>query len=442
MCFGPVKHVFSSCQKNLCDAHLSLEKTGIRSGFFRGRNHTPKMMKVGFNVRYLHDYNLRGFNRYTVCLLTELQKHSDIQIHLYSEKKFPVHQRFQWQLRAPTHVLSAPKTLVWEQVILPVALRRHSVDVFHAPADGGLPWIKTAKYILTFHHDPITSLENRIGRGELHGQIADFVDIGSSNGFWGQLGWKRTKIMQGLYLRAADLIIAVSEFSKWELVHLLNVPEEKIRVIYLGPDGAFRARTTPAQIQALKAKYGIQRPYLLFVSGFDKRKNVATLLEVYAELKSLGVSECLVLVGSGGDVDVTKKLAETLGLVEKRDVFFLENIYEDLPVLYQGATLFITLSWEESFCFPLVEAMASGTPVVASCFGAIPEIMGDAGLTVDPRDVVQVVRAVKQLLDNSGLQQDLRARSLRRGQLFSWEKTAKETLKVYEEATRIRFPRL
>src|SRR2546428_13193393 len=110
-----------------------------------------RVPRVAVNARYLWDYNLRGFNRYTFCLLKELQKRSDLELHLYTEKKSPIHPRFVEKLHSPIHSLSAARSLLWEQLTLPSALRRDGMDILHAPADGGLPWRKTARHVLTYH---------------------------------------------------------------------------------------------------------------------------------------------------------------------------------------------------------------------------------------------------------------------------------------------------
>src|SRR5689334_21992033 len=119
-------------------------------------------MKVGFNARYLYDPGLRGFNRYSLCLLREIQKHPDVEVYLVSEARYPVHDSYQSGLRVHVNNLKASRTLVWEQCILPRHIARQGFDVFHAPADGGLPLRKACPYALTYHGVPDQSLASML----------------------------------------------------------------------------------------------------------------------------------------------------------------------------------------------------------------------------------------------------------------------------------------
>ena len=187
-------------------------------------------------------------------------------------------------------------------------------------------------------------------------------------------------------------------------------------------------------MQQVRRKYGIPPRFVLFVGGFDKRKNVPTLLRVFAELKQGHPDVGLVLVGIGGDIGACKTQSVILGLHEGRNVFFLHGVADlELAALYRAATLFTTLSWHEGFCLPAVEAMTCGTPVLASSFGALPEILGDGGWLVDPRRVDDIVDAMHRVLSRTEVQEDLRIRGLLRSKAFSWQKTAQETWRVYEE---------
>src|SRR5215471_4578126 len=199
-----------------------------------------KKLRLGINARYLRSYNLRGFNRYTFCLLKEFQKRPGIETYLYTEMKSPLHHCFQAELQVQTRSLSTPKTLLWEQIVLPVALKKDAIDVFHAPCDGGLPSLKTTRYVLTYHHTPESGLQHRLQSGELRGRLEDYIDTGPRNSLGSQMQYWRSKLMRSLYLHAADRIITVSHFAQWQLVHLLGVPEQKVRVIYEAPDEHFR----------------------------------------------------------------------------------------------------------------------------------------------------------------------------------------------------------
>lgn len=390
--------------------------------------------RIGFNARSLRDNNLRGFNRYTLSLLRELQNLGEFEIVLFTDQRSPVHPVFAEAIRAEIVSIASPRTLVWEQVLLPVALQRHHIELFHAPADGGLPAWKTCPYVLTYHRALDKSLQRWIATGELTGQVADYS--AEIKGLRGRYQRCRHDLLRLVYLRAADRIIAVSQFGKWELVELLGVAEEKVQVIYEAADETFSQDIAEETVTQAKVRYGLPERYLLFVGGFDLWKNVHGLLRAYAEARKVGVRDSLVLVGSGVDPIGAKELARALGLREGQEVVFLERIKEDLPALYRGATAFVTLSWGESFGLPVIEAMRCGTPVIASNRGALPEIIADGGVLVDPRNQVEVVQAIKEVTGRAELQTLLREKALRRASDFCWRKTAEQTARVYEGVLR------
>src|SRR5207245_9067748 len=123
-------------------------------------------MKVGFNARYLYDPGLRGFNRYTLCLLRALQEIPGVEICLVSEERYPVHELYRSALRAKVMNLSASRTLLWEQWVLPRYLKRLQLDVFHAPAERGLPLRKVCRYVLTYHDVPDRSVARLVTYGD------------------------------------------------------------------------------------------------------------------------------------------------------------------------------------------------------------------------------------------------------------------------------------
>jgi len=390
-----------------------------------------RRIKVGFNARYLHDDNLRGFNRYAVCLIRALRNIDTLDLTLFTEPARPLHPAFHDLLgpNAREATPSASRAVFWEQVALPKALRRMDVDVFHAPADGGLPGWKQGRYVLTYHRALDKSVSHWIANGDLPGAPGDYGVPSSSFRGWSEQA--RHNFFRRLYLQSADTIIAVSEFCKWELVELLGVREDKVQVIPLAADEMFTADVPPARVTEARLKYGLPDRYLIYVGGFDAWKNVDGLLRTLAEARLAGMTEALVLAGSGGDVDRLRVLASTLGLVEQRDVFFLGRVHEDLPALYHGATALVSLSWGESFPFPVLEAMTCGTPVVVSKRGGTPELVRDAGLLVDPRNITETVGAILSVTGES-VRRDLRARGLSRARAYSWRQTAERTASVYE----------
>jgi len=231
-----------------------------------------------------------------------------------------------------------------------------------------------------------------------------------------------------------DVIITESEAEKKEIVKFLRVPEEKVNVIPSGIDEIYRPLNNLDGIKdELSANYQIEFPYILHVGAYRPVKNGPALVKAFAELKKRGLEHKLVLVGKPAQrFQEVQKLIKQLGLEE--EVITTGYVpYEDLPKLHNAADLFVLPSFKESFPHVLVEALACGCPIVTSNIECMSEIAGDAGILIDPYDVNSLTEGIYKVLTNDGLRQDLRKKGLERAKLFSWERCARETLKVYEE---------
>jgi glycosyltransferase involved in cell wall biosynthesis len=188
----------------------------------------------------------------------------------------------------------------------------------------------------------------------------------------------------------------------------------------------------PDAVAPALGRYGVEPPYILYVGSLEKRKNLPRLLQAYARLRQDLPGWKLVIVGarkwkSAPIFDTLSRLGlepyvHFTGFVEE----------DDLPALYNGADLFCFPSLYEGFGLPVLEAMACGTPVVTSSTSSLPEVAGEAALLVDPYDVEAIAAAMRRVLSDPELAQDLRARGLARAAQFTWERTARETIAVYE----------
>ncbi|GIW11605.1 MAG: hypothetical protein KatS3mg061_2662 [Dehalococcoidia bacterium] len=238
-------------------------------------------------------------------------------------------------------------------------------------------------------------------------------------------------LMMPRFLRAADAIIAVSEQTRRDLSALYGVAPERVWVIPEGVNPRFRPPDHPAAITALRERLGLPERFILYLGTIEPRKNLLTLLEAYRALVAAGETADLVIAGRRGWLfaPVFARVRE-LGL-EQRVHFTGWVAEEDLPFLLAAAQVFAFPSEYEGFGLPPLEAMAVGTPVVAANAAALPEVVGDAGLLVPPRDVAALAAALQRVLSDEELARTLRARGLARARRFSWEKAALETLAVY-----------
>jgi glycosyltransferase involved in cell wall biosynthesis len=237
-------------------------------------------------------------------------------------------------------------------------------------------------------------------------------------------------------VRRADMVIAVSEEARRQVLALGDVPEDKVRVVHEGVDPAFRPLTAD-EVERGIGTWGLAPGYVLFVSGLKRYKNADKLIRACALLKERGFARLVVIAGPdrAGLLPGLSALAVEVGLGEQ--VRFLGAVEHDkLPALYAGASVFVFPSAIETFGLPVLEAMACGTPVVGSNRSAVPEIVGDAGLIADPEDVAALADAIRRASEDEALRKTLREKGLERAGRFTWARAAEETVKVFEEAHR------
>lgn len=236
------------------------------------------------------------------------------------------------------------------------------------------------------------------------------------------------KTMMPRFLRAADAIIAVSECSKRDAMKLYNIPAKKIHVIYEGVDPKFTPITDPEQLSRVRAKYHLPDRFILHVGTIEPRKNLPLLFEVAAQIK-----EHVVVAGKlGWLTDPILAKVKELG-IEDRVTFtgFIDD--DDLPALISSATVLAMPSKYEGFGLPVLEALACGTPVVASNAASLPEVGGDAVLYAWPEDVRSWISLLTLALDDVELRGWLREKGLRQAAKFRWDTMARETVEVYRQ---------
>ena len=226
-------------------------------------------------------------------------------------------------------------------------------------------------------------------------------------------------------LPQADAILTISEFSKREIMGLLNLPPDKITVTLLGVDRIF----TPGRQRVP----GLPERYILSLGNLEPRKNLPVLVHAYASLPG-DLQERYPLVIAGAKAWHHHELNSTLSSLERKGKIILTGYIPQgvLPNLYKNASLFVYPSLYEGFGLPVLEAMASGVPVITSNTTSLPEVVGDAGLLVDPQNVDALREGISRLLVDDTLRRDISGKGLERARLFSWEKCSRETLAVYE----------
>ncbi|MFZ0314377.1 MAG: glycosyltransferase family 1 protein [Candidatus Korobacteraceae bacterium] len=366
-------------------------------------------IRVGIDGRPLMYYEMRGFARYTVELFRAMKEIAGNNVELVSFSPGPIASEFLAALEITPVVFEARREILWEQVELPRQLQRARIDVFHATANRGLPYRRVCRYVLTCH-DIIDRLPEYCGqehwRGRWRKRYADFVSRHS-----------------------ADKYVTVSEFSKRDICRYHGVAAERVLVIRNAASPRFHEKVAAKQIAMVREKYRLPEQYFLFLGGFDRRKNVATLVDAFARLPK--EAPPLVLAGEHKwEFAASSKQIAALGLAERvlRPGAIAD---EDLPALYQGAVALVHPSRYEGFGLQVVEAMASGIPVLASRSSSLPEVLGGCGLLFDPEDPASIAAQMERIACDQNLRTGLMASGRERARFFSWRKAAEQTLRLY-----------
>jgi glycosyltransferase involved in cell wall biosynthesis len=235
-----------------------------------------------------------------------------------------------------------------------------------------------------------------------------------------------------LYCRRATHLVAVSECTRRDLIAAYGLPPERITVVHEAADPRFRPQP-PQTVAAARSRYDLPERYLLAVGTIEPRKNLSRLLAAFEVLLAGGLTDGLALVGRRGWL--YDDFFAALERSPARDAVCFPGYVpdDDLPALYAGAQALVLPSLYEGFGLPVLEAMACGAPVACSNTSSLPEVAGDAALTFDPADVDGITGALRRLLTDAALRADLRERGLEQAARFSWEKTAQQTLALYQK---------
>jgi glycosyltransferase involved in cell wall biosynthesis len=307
-----------------------------------------------------------------------------------------------------------PAKLRFEQQVFPAAAARIGADLIHVPYWGS-PFRSAVPIVVTIHD--LIPLIYPAYRGKLTARLYTSLVAASARG--------------------AQAVITDSEASRRDILDHLRLPEERVRAILLAAGEQYQPGADDQHDQKVRAAFDLPANYVLYLGGYDVRKNIPTLLKACAYLKeSTGGDLPLVLAGrlpekKNPRFSDVSGLIDALGLGDiARPIGWIDDA--DAPSLYRMARCFVYPSRYEGFGLPPLEAMACGTPVVAANSSSLPEVVGEAGFLVDPDDARGMAGAILSIYNQPDLAQSLRGKALERARRFTWEKTARETLSVYE----------
>lgn len=380
-------------------------------------------MKIAVDIRVLMDKQYSGISEYAYYLLKEFLAQNDGNEYIFYYNSFHKlnSKLFNWCGSRVTF-----KNTSWPNKIFNYILQKFfawpkldsvtgPVDVFWSPhLNFSCFGHQAGKKILTVHD--LSFL-----------RYPEFFSYRKN--FWHkQLDVKKL-------ISKYDIVVAISENTKIDLMELLNIPEEKIIVIYSGLNKE-DLKLDLDQVSLFKNKHKLNERFIFYLGAIEPRKNVAGLIEAYNLLRNryLPLTDFqLVLAGASGwkNKHIYKKAAESL---YRDDIKFLGYVSrEEREWLYNNASLFVYPSYYEGFGFPPLEAMAHGLATITSDVSSLPEVTGDAALIVNPYSILDLARAMETLLLDEELRKIYSEQGLEQSKLFSWPKTAEKYLELFKK---------
>lgn len=296
----------------------------------------------------------------------------------------------------------------FEHVSVPLACRQWRADLLHVPYMGPPRFVPCPTAVTVHDLAPVVLPRHR--------------------------GWWLTRLYTALALagvRQARMILADSQFTRNQILEVMGLPADRVRVVYLGGPGSAVAAKNRSNASGVRQRYGLDRDYVLYFGGFEWRKNLPALVRAFGQVKTDA------LLAIAGDA---RSAAAELGAIAadfgiSQQIRFLGRVEEEeKPDLCAEASLFVFPSLFEGFGLPPLEAMAWGTPVLCSDRTSLPEIVGDAGLLFDPEDEPALARLILSTLGDEPLRQELRHRGREQAARFTWRRCAEETMAAYGAA--------
>jgi len=366
-------------------------------------------MRIGVNLLPFRQ-QLAGAGRFTKNILENLAR-LDQRNKYFLFVTEPSKANFQLgvdnftQINCPFSPTSIISRILWEQLILPWQLLYYRIDLLFTPSVA-IPFWTPGKTV-TVIHDMIP----------FHKSVAKYSRMRSN--------YIRAATIKAI--KKSDILIAVSETTKREMIQLCDAPEDRIFVCLEGADLKYQKITSQSVINEGRLKYKLPDKFILFVGTLEPGKNLPRLFEAFYQLKKENrIAQKLVIVGAYGWGRL-RHYREVLQAPQalKDEIIFTGYVPdEDLPLIYNAADLFVFPSLYEGFGLPPLEAMACGTPVITSNLSSLPEIVGEAGILINPYNTKDLADAIERVLKDDALKKAMIAKGLAQVKKFSWRRAA------------------
>jgi glycosyltransferase involved in cell wall biosynthesis len=382
------------------------------------------MLKIVIDVRRLRDFGIGTYIRNLVQALGTID-----HVNRYELVSFAGDKRLLAGLPNNFEIIQYNRsdTDPWGNVAFPLFLRGFVPDLVHIPLNR-VPLLMPKPYVVTIHDMASLLFEETSGLRKKA---------------------RRFRFRRGL--RRADRVIAVSEATSRDVQNLLGIPGDRVRVVYNAPDPEFFARHPVADArlagpdvrarerERIMERYQIHYPFVLYAGNIRRQKNIPRLVEAFAVAREELARHSqykdlhLILIGDEISQHPSVKRAVIQGRVEQAVRFLGFVPFDTLRNFFESASVFVFPSLYEGFGLPPLEAMACGTPVITSDVSSLPEVVGDAAVLVNPENVFDIARGIRDVL----LDEPLRLRLIERGRIqaakFSWQRAAREVLEIYRE---------
>jgi len=373
-------------------------------------------VKIGFDGKRA-THNFRGLGNYSRGIIEGLYHHTGHQLFLYTPNfkdnraKFWLQNFPKMQIRTPEGFISKNFQSYWRSFNLGNELDKDHLDIYHGLSHEipKLPASRKFKTVVTIH---------------------DLIFLRYPEYF--------PKLDRIVYLKKfkyscenSDLVIAICEQTKSDLINYLKVPEEKIKIHYQSASPVFLGKKSVEEINHFKLNHQLHRPYILSVGAFEERKNQKGAIKAFNLIKN-EFDVDLVLVGTGKKY--LKEVKELINQYQLNDRVKILNHFpfHSLPLIYQAAEVFFFPSFFEGFGIPIIEALFSQTPVVTSIGSCFPESAGPNSLFCDPHQIDSMAEALRQVLSNKTLQVDMKTKGFEYAQKFTLENTTKKLDQIYK----------
>lgn len=370
-------------------------------------------MKIGIDAREFEAKSITGIARYLGEFLKYALRHKcEHEYTLFCNQftRIPLQEHRLKKIFIPEYL-----TFWWDQVQLPCYLSRERVDIFLTPYLKA-PFFAPCKLVIIIN-DLISLLFPEYRKLKSFARRVYFKNLGRQAA------------------RRAEKIITISQYSKKDILDVFQIRAERVKVIYLSADEEYRPITS--NLEKVTSRYGIREKFIFYFGNFNPHKNVKALIEAYYNLPEKIKNEYQLVLGGRRDKYrlELEKIVKHLKIGDR--VVFANFIPEDdLPSIYSAAELFVFPSLYEGFGLPPLEAMGCGTPVITSNTTSLPEVVGEAGILVNPYSVDDIKAAIIKVLTDSTLRNNLIKRGLERSRQFTSEKMADQILKIFAEVQR------